>query len=201
MKTGVVDWAVEARAQNGESECGDKCVVVEAEGGVLIVVIDGLGHGEPAASAAGRAAEVIREDPNRSFHALFLRCHHELQSTRGVVMSMAFLDNDYTMTWTGIGDIDARLVRRNITHLSPTESILLRTGIVGSNYQLTPSIFPRGVAIVRGDVLIMVTDGIRNDFDADIDVSESPEHLAADIMTRYCKKNDDALVFVGKYTA
>lgn len=199
-KTSVVEWSVRSRTLPGESFCGDRCLVMEVWEGVLIAVIDGIGHGEEAAKAAEVAAHTIEENATRSFSSLLQQCHAELQKTRGVVLSLAFLDNQRTMTWMGVGNVEGRLVRRRVQYAEKTESLLLRPGVLGGDTEMLPAFYPRGVALVRGDLLVMATDGVKNDFADDIDVAAGPKKIAEDIIANKSRLNDDALVFVGRYT-
>lgn len=198
-KTGIIEWSVRERTLPGERLSGDRCLVKEVWEGVLIAVIDGIGHGEEAAKAADIAVETIDENADRSFSLLLQKCHMNLRRTRGVVMSLAYLDDQRTMTWMGIGNVEGRLIRRRIQYMEKTESLLLRTGVIGGEGELMPSFYPRGLTLVRGDLLIMATDGIRNDFDVDVDIASGPRRIAEDIIANKCKPNDDALVFVGRY--
>src|SRR6266542_1380546 len=86
-----IEWGVAARALAGQSESGDLHLVQPFPYGVLIAVVDGLGHGEEAAAAARAAAAVLKVHPEEAPVALVERCHQELLSTRGVVMSLASL--------------------------------------------------------------------------------------------------------------
>jgi negative regulator of sigma-B (phosphoserine phosphatase) len=198
-KTGVVEWSVRSRTLPGETFCGDRCLVMEVWEGVLVAVIDGIGHGEEAAKAAQLAAETIEAHADRSFSLLLQECHGNLQKTRGVVMSLAYLDNQRTMTWMGVGNVEGRLIR-GTQYTAKSESLLLRTGIIGGDSDMLPTFYPRGLALVRGDLLIMATDGIKNDFDTNLDIAAGPRRIAEGLIANKSKPNDDALVFVGRYT-
>lgn len=199
MKTGVIEWAAKSRSLPGETECGDRCVVLEVWGGVLVAVVDGVGHGSEAARAANRAIKTIEDNATRSFSSLLLQCHEDLLRTRGAVLSLAFLDNRRTMTWMGIGNVEGRLVRRRVQYAEKSESLLLRNGVVGGDNAHLPAFYPRGVSLIRGDLLILFTDGIRNDFEDTLEVDDPPHKIAEDIITYNSRPNDDALVFVGRY--
>jgi phosphoserine phosphatase RsbX len=199
QKTGVVEWSVRSRTLPGQTFCGDRCLVMEVWEGVLVAVIDGIGHGEEAARAAQIAAETIEAHADRSFSLLLQQCHNNLQKTRGVVMSLAYLDDQRTMTWMGVGNVEGRLIR-GTQYTAKSESLLLRTGIIGGDHDTLPTFYPRGLALVRGDLLIMATDGIKNDFDTNLDIAAGPRRIAEALIANKSKPNDDALVFVGRYT-
>lgn len=165
----------------------------------MIAVVDGIGHGKEAAKAAELAIKTIEDNATRSFSSLLLECHTNLQGTRGAVMSLAFLDSRRTMTWMGIGNVEGRLVRRGVHSLDKAESLLLRTGVIGGETDNLPAFYPRGVALIRGDVLVLATDGIKNNFEREVDVMQSPDEIADELITNHSRPNDDALVFVGRY--
>src|SRR5207247_350114 len=53
----LIEWGVASLAMPGEAESGDRHLVKSVGTGVLVAVVDGLGHGAGAASAArARAA-------------------------------------------------------------------------------------------------------------------------------------------------
>src|SRR3989475_13187955 len=85
----VVEWGVASQTLAGEVQSGDKHVVKVFTHGALFAVLDGLGHGEEAAAAANEAARVLQVSENESVISLLKRCHEQLRSTRGVVVSLA----------------------------------------------------------------------------------------------------------------
>ncbi len=56
----AIEWCVASRAAPEEAESGDLHLVSQWEGGALLAVIDGLGHGSQARVATRQAAEVLR---------------------------------------------------------------------------------------------------------------------------------------------
>ncbi len=195
--TGVLDWAVAARTLGGQTESGDLHLVAPFEGGALVAVIDGLGHGPEAAEAARAACTLLAQDPTWSPARLLQRCHEDLRRTRGVVMSLAsFTDAPSAMAWIGVGDVEAILLRADHTAKPAREAIVLRSGVVG--YQLPPLRETRH-AIAAGDVLIIATDGIRRDFADRADRDDDPQAIADAVLAGHAKGTDDALVLVARY--
>ena len=96
----------------GEERSGDLAVWAPYEGGALVAAIDGLGHGGAAADAAEAAADQFRRHAGEPPETLLKRCHEALRSTRGVVATLAWFDLATAgLTWTGIGNVEGRLVR------------------------------------------------------------------------------------------
>jgi len=177
-----------------ELESGDLHVVVPFQGGALVALLDGLGHGPEAAAAASAAAPVLEAHPSESVVLLVQRCHDALRKTRGVVMSLAsFHVAASSMTWIGIGNVDGVLLR---TNGQPAEAIVGRGGVVG--YQI-PALREKTVRVSPGDTLIMTTDGIRGGFIGELVIDDSPQALAELILARFAKGSDDAHVMVARY--
>lgn len=188
-----VGWAGAAL----EAESGDAHLVAELPAGALVAVIDGLGHGIEAAAAARAAARVLAASAGEPIEELFARCHAALRGTRGAVMSVAALDAAAgRMTWAGVGNVEAFLVRADPRAAPPRESIALRGGIVG--YHL-PRLHVSTLAIVPGDTLLMATDGIHDGFGEVPAAPGSPRELADAILARFARGSDDALALVARY--
>jgi negative regulator of sigma-B (phosphoserine phosphatase) len=192
-----IDWAWAGVALAGDAS-GDVHVVAEFADGVLVGVIDGLGHGIEAAVAARTAAGVLASCAGEPLAALVERCHEALRSTRGAVMSLCSFDaRGSRMTWAGVGNVEAFLVRASPGAGRPRESIVLRGGIVG--YHLLPALRPSTVPVFAGDTLIMATDGVGGAFGEGASPGATPQALADAILARHARGTDDALVLVARY--
>lgn len=193
-KISGLNWSVTASAKQGENHCGDTYCVEKNGGKVLLAAIDGLGHGESAARASTRAKYLIKECNNKSLINVVNYCHKNLRNTRGVVMSLAFVDLDeQTLTWIGVGNIQGYLLSKK---RFGSESIVLRHGIVGHNLtSLQASVLPISV----GDVLIFTTDGVKGDFLNAIGSLNEPNEIVEHIATDNFKQSDDSLVLAAKF--
>jgi len=193
----VIEWGVATLPLAGEAESGDLYVVKPFAGGVLVAVVDGLGHGPEAALAAKTAVATLEDHAHELIISLVKRCHERLLRTRGVVMSLAsFNARDNTVTWLGVGNVEAVLLRAEVAATPRRENVLLRGGVVGCQLPtLGASILP----VTRGDVLIFSTDGIRSGFVEDLSLSHPPRQIAEHILARCATGTDDALVLVARY--
>jgi hypothetical protein len=192
----LVDWALAERPRPGGAESGDRHVVQPFASGVLLAVVDGLGHGEPAAAAARLAAAILAEHAAEPLSQLVERCHAALARTRGVVMSLASVSSlDHTLSWLGVGNVEAVLRRRDPTARPAEEQLLLRPGVVGQKLPVLP---PALLRVEPGDTLLLATDGIRSGFTGALTRGRSPQELADDILARHGRDDDDALVLVAR---
>jgi negative regulator of sigma-B (phosphoserine phosphatase) len=193
----VIEWGVGARTLLGEIESGDLHIIAPFADGALVAAIDGLGHGVEAAAASRAAAAELQDHAAEPVLRLVERCHATLRRTRGAVLSLASFDAQAAvMTWTGVGNVEGFLFRADPSAKLPRESILLRNGVVG--YQL-PLLRATVLPVAPGDTLVFATDGIRHGF-ADLSpCRRPPDEAAAEIVDRYAKATDDALVVVARY--
>lgn len=193
-----IDWAGASFTLTGQTESGDRSVVKPSPEGALVGVVDGLGHGDEAAHAAKAAVSVLEmASHHESIITLVQRCHDALKGTRGAAMTLiSFNARDNTMTWLGVGNVNAILLRQhaNTTHVS--DSILLRGGVVG--YQL-PDLRAFIIPLIPGDLILVATDGIRFGFEQGVVSTDRVQSIADRIMAQHCLKTDDALVLAVRY--
>lgn len=197
VETSLIDWGAAALTLPGQSRSGDRQAVVLFPGGALVAVVDGLGHGELAAVPAETAIEVLERHAREPVVTLIQRCHERLRGTRGAVMSLAsFREADSTMTWLGIGNVVAVLLRADPGAVPRQEYLSLRGGVVGDQLpRLDASVIP----VTRGDTLILASDGVRRDFIGSLRLGESPQRVADRILAEFAPGTDDALVLVARY--
>lgn len=192
-----VDWAVVHTPLPGQTESGDNYVVESFPQGYLMSVIDGLGHGPKASVAARAAVEALKSNPNDSPDALMQRCHRRMTNTRGAVITLASLNTiTHSMVWMGVGNVTGVLIQPKLNGKSHREYLLLRGGIVG--YRLPP-LRSYTQSVRPGDLLILVTDGIRKGFIEDIPATQSPQDIANHIHATHSRGTDDALVLVTRF--
>src|SRR3989449_5525133 len=107
----LIEWGVATLALPGETQSGDRYLVKPVGTGVLVAVVDGLGHGAEAGSAAQAAVAALERYATESPARLIERCHHALKGTRGAVMSVAVFARPHrSMTWGGVGNVDGLLL-------------------------------------------------------------------------------------------
>ena len=193
-----MEWGVAQIALEGETVSGDRHLVSPDADGLLIAVVDGLGHGKEAAAAAEAAIAVLREHVHEPVIPLLKRCHEALRGTRGVAMSVASLNATYgAITWLGVGNVESVLLRADKEAVPPQDNIMLFPGVVG--HQM-PSLRAVVTPVSVGDLLILFTDGVRRDFLREPPIpGHSPQRIADRICAKYSKGTDDALVLVARY--
>jgi phosphoserine phosphatase RsbX len=190
----LIDWAVASGAL--EHESGDLHVVRPFDRGVLVAAIDGLGHGPEAAHAAKAAAETLESHAGEPVTSLLERCHRRLRRTRGAVITLASLSACGTLSWSGVGNIEGTLLRRDPHEGRRRESVLLVGGVPG--HQLPP-LRASELPIAPGDSLVLTTDGVRGGYLDLLADYGRPREVAGRILEQFGKGTDDALVLVARY--
>src|SRR3954470_1335495 len=180
---------------DGEERSGDLAVFVPTSCGALTGVIDGLGHGPEAAEAAELCAGVVRAHAEAPARELMQACHERLLETRGVVMTVAWFDLERsTVSWAGVGNVDARLI-----HVGPDQRedvALVFGGVIG--YRM-PNVRAATMPLERGDVLVMLTDGIDAAISPALTGGGAAQTMADRIFSMHGKGTDDALTVVIRY--
>jgi phosphoserine phosphatase RsbX len=198
-RLGPIEWATAGRPLPGEHVSGDQPVAIGIDDdAALFGVIDGLGHGPPAATAALRAVDALTRARVERLEVLVQLCHRVLGGTRGVAMTLARVDfGASVLAWTGVGNVAADLVAKSATGIHVRSSARLTAGIVG--YRI-PEIRPAQVVSIRaGDLIVITTDGIAEDHLEHIDFAASATVIAEEILNKHAKETDDALVLAARH--
>jgi serine/threonine protein phosphatase PrpC len=194
--TTVIEWGVATRTLAGQPVSGDLHLVAARPDGVLVAVVDGLGHGAAAAHAAAIAVATLERHAHEPVTALVERCHERLRATRGVVMSLGALSaREHTLTWLGVGNVDGVLLRAEPAAQPALEWVPLRGGVVGD--RLAPP-HASTIPITRGDTLVFATDGF-DDFVQSLTTDDAAQRVADRLLARHARGTDDALVLVARY--
>ena len=199
-RLGPMEWAAAARPVPGQVVCGDRSVAVGVGAhAALFGVIDGLGHGEPAAAAARCAEQVLRHADDRPLDDLMARCHREMTDTRGAAITLARVDFDagHPAVGRASGTSSADLVARAPSGIDTRSSARLLGGIVG--YRLPDIAAPEGLPVRPGHLLVMASDGLDENRLQELDFAAPADTLAEQILHRHGRANDDALVLVARH--
>ncbi|MDP2309584.1 MAG: SpoIIE family protein phosphatase [Pseudomonadota bacterium] len=185
--TGGFEWAIAERALHDAPESGDAAWVVNTARGVLIAVIDGLGHGPAAAAASALAMASIEADSSGPVLDILTRCHRAIHRSRGAVISLASIEED-TLSWVGVGNVEGLLVRRPP---ALRERLLLWGGVVG---HVLPTLRSSSLPLAEGDLLVFATDGLRSDFSDAIAPGTPPSVAVVNGFIKSFSGRDDALI-------
>jgi phosphoserine phosphatase RsbX len=183
----------------GESICGDRGIAVDIDGhAALFGVMDGLGHGPDAATAAVRAVEALNHARTERIEVLIQLCHRVLAGTRGAAMTLARVDfAASTLTWTGVGNVTANLLAKDASGIRIRSSARLLAGIVG--YRIPELGQAQVISLRAGDLLVIATDGITEEHLDHLDFAASATAIAEEALSKYAKETDDAMVLAARH--
>ncbi len=172
---------------------GDSFVVKQWGQKALVAVIDGLGHGQYAHSAAETARQYVENHFDAPLSSIFIGVSRACRATRGVVMAAALFDGPRErFSFASLGNVEARIFN------SCNEAKLLITrGILGHTNKMPPvSEYPWD----PHSVFVMHSDGLlsRWQWDDFTFVNELPSKIAHRLLLTLARKEDDATVIVVK---
>jgi hypothetical protein len=181
----------------GETLCGDAWSVSEAEGRLLAMVADGLGHGPDAAKASQEALAVLRESAGMRPCEILDEMHAALRSTRGAAVSIAELRaGNPEVRFAGVGNVSGSILSRGLQR-----SMVSHNGTLGHAVRHCQEFtYPWG----SNSLLVMHSDGITSQWDLKHYpgiLMRDPTVIAAVIYRDYKRGRDDATVFVARETA
>lgn len=176
-----------------ESFCGDDVAVYTTKEYALVMVVDGLGHGQFAQEAALMARDIFFDSTDSNPEEIIARMDKALYSTRGAACSVAkIIPSQNKVIYAGVGNICGSIVgQKRINMVS-------HNGILGmGNNKIQTFIYPWN----KHDMLIMHSDGISAKWSLD----EYPDLVYKDlsiicavIFRDYHRPRDDASFLVLK---
>jgi len=188
---GTDQVAVAKRALNEEPHCGDQCDYWYANGTITLAMVDGLGHGKHAETAAVAAIAFVSQNLTMSLDAIFHGCNAALSRSRGAAMGIAAIElATGRVTFAGIGNTRARIFGTKLVTLNS------QRGIVGGGFR---RIMCQKALLHPGDILVMFTDGIRENMkiaNYEAILRTDANKLAHAILSDWSIATDDAAVLV-----
>lgn len=179
----------------GQVHCGDAWAAVQVGRWQRLCVVDGLGHGPLAGSAAAAAvAVVVGAAESATPQDMLVLAHAALRSTRGAVMAVVAIDPvQGVLQFAGVGNV------MGVLHGGDKAQHLLSVeGTVG--YQMR-RVRPVTHAWTPASLLVLCSDGLstRVSLDGYPGVEARHPAIAASLLLRdFNRHSDDATVLVAK---
>lgn len=179
----------------GEDACGDAWVLIpQSIGRVMVVVADGLGHGQGASDASRAAIEAchanLRLEPVRRMEAI----HAALRSTRGAAVSIAELRTDRgQISFTGVGNVAGCILSGNAVRCLVSHNGTV--GVEARRIQEFVEPWPPDA------LLIMHSDGLATQWRLDRYAGLQNRHpavIAAVLYRDFRRERDDVTVLVAR---
>jgi anti-sigma regulatory factor (Ser/Thr protein kinase)/serine/threonine protein phosphatase PrpC len=190
-----VEFGAATRALRNARENGDAFLVRQWAGNALIAVIDGLGHGQYARTAALAARCYVEQHFDRPLPDLFRGADRACRATRGVVMSLARFEyqNRENVTVASLGNISVRVFDSR-----KQTAALARRGVVGLS-SLSPLVTV--CPWTPESILIMHSDGVGSRWNWQDFAGlgeQSADRIARELLAKLGKHEDDATVLVAR---
>jgi hypothetical protein len=184
-------------AKSGELTAGDAWAVEPTPAGICVLVADGLGHGELAATAAQTAVRIFRAQRGDSIVAIAQSIHGGLRSTRGAAIAIASIDlSSRQLHYVGIGNISG-VVATN----AQSQHLVSHNGTAGAEarkFQEFIYAFPQDAC------LIMHSDGVATHWKLDTYpglLDRDPALVAAILHRDFTRRRDDSTVLAVREAA
>jgi anti-sigma regulatory factor (Ser/Thr protein kinase) len=181
----------------GERFCGDGWTFHHTEDRMLVLVVDGLGHGMEAATAAQEAIATFHQRAELAPADILGYLHDGLKKTRGAVASIAEIrPKEKTLTYAGIGNISAVLLSGDASR-----SLVSHNGTLGMTIARVQEF---RVDWPADAVLVLHSDGLQSRWDlrsyAGLMVRH-PAVIGGALLRDFRRQRDDASVVVVKAAA
>jgi negative regulator of sigma-B (phosphoserine phosphatase) len=197
QKVSIVEWAGAERKLPGTSIYTERYVVKSTPSGTLLAVVDGLAHTPEAQRATEAAYEILQNYTHQTLVELISKCDQACKGSTGAVVSAAILNTSYgTMTWYGIGNIEAVLIAANPQTIPRYQTLTQQAGILGEGIH---SLREVTLPIKRQDVIVFATEAINIGFAESLRIEGRPRAIADQIIAQYAKVDADAMVLVARY--
>lgn len=178
----------------GETVCGDGWAVQEQGACTVVMLADGLGHGEPAADAAGQAIRAFGGTRNGAPARIVGTLHQALRSTRGAAVGVAEVDLGRSLvTYCGVGNIAGLLLgAAGARHLAS------HNGTAGHEARKIDEFrYPWP----EGGLLVLHSDGLTTHWSLDRYPglsSRDPSLIAGVLYRDFARRRDDVTVVVAR---
>lgn len=180
-----------------EQVSGDAWTSLVEQGRRSVLVVDGLGHGGPAAEAASTGVAIFRQARSTDAVDAVQRLHAGLRPTRGAALAVAVVDEGRgAVRYAGIGNVASTILANGTTR-----SLVSHHGTAGHDARRIQEFtydFPRGA------VLVMHSDGLTARWTLDRYpgiLERHPVLIAALLYRDFGRGRDDATVVVVKGAA
>ncbi len=184
VKIEAASWV---RPLAGEHVGGDVAVVRELDDGLLVAMVDVLGHGPEAHELAVRIQRFIEGSAITEPGPLMAGLHEHIRGSRGAAAGICRIRrDDGTLTYVGHGNTRLRRLWQQPARLVSRDGLI--GGNIRGNHMQTLKLRP-------GDVVIMYTDGVSDRFELDDYrhvISDTARSVARNVVEMFGKDYDDA---------
>jgi anti-sigma regulatory factor (Ser/Thr protein kinase) len=181
----------------GERVCGDGWTFHHAQERMLVLVVDGLGHGIDAAEAAQEAIATFHRRAELGPAEILGYLHDGLRKTRGAVAAIAEIrPTEKTLVYAGVGNIAAALLSGGTSR-----SLVSHNGTLGMTIARIQEFRAEWPA---DGILVLHSDGLQSRWDLGAYsglMVKHPAVIGGALLRDFRRQRDDASVVVVKAAA
>lgn len=185
---------VVSEPMHGEEECGDGWGFRRFADSVVLMVLDGLGHGVLAAEAAREGERILAKAQTDSPLTILQDVHDALRKTRGAAVAVARINEGKGLvSFAGVGNISAAIISPGLSR-----SLASHNGTVGHHM---PRVQEFTYPWDANSILVMHSDGLASRWDLDRYPgiwSKHPSVISAMLHRDFCRRRDDVTVLAAK---
>ena len=178
----------------GEIECGDGWGYRRFPDSLVLMVVDGLGHGAFAAEAAREAERILADAKTDSPLQILQDIHDALKKTRGAAVAVARIqEGKGLISYAGVGNISGCVVSPGVSR-----SMASHNGTVGHHM---PRVQEFTYPWNADSVVILHSDGLTSRWDLERYPgiwTKHPSLISAVLHRDFWRKRDDVTVLVAK---
>jgi len=178
----------------GELVCGDAWAVACRAGVTIIVVVDGLGHGLPAADAAAAALDAFAASRTPEPRIVLEEIHAALRSTRGAAVAVAVVDPRRRLVrYAGLGNIAGAILGTG-----PARHMVSHNGTAGHEARRLDEF---SYQWPKGSLVVIHSDGLGTHWDLGRypGLAQREPSLIAGVLYRdFARRRDDVAVVVAR---
>ncbi len=178
----------------GEDVSGDGWAAKRTAESMLLMVVDGLGHGILASEAAREAESVFARARHDSPAPILQDAHDFLKKTRGAAMAVVSLHLERQLiSFAGVGNIGSSIVTPG-----GSRGMASHNGIVGHQMQrIQEFTFPWN----SDSILVMYSDGLKSSWDLSQYPgvwNKHPALIAGMLYRDFSRERDDVTILIAK---
>ena len=176
----------------GERVCGDAWAYHRDRDRIVVLLVDGLGHGPDAADAAAEAVKTFAKHAAHGPGAILARVHDALKKTRGAAGAVAEIERGTkTLTYAGVGNTSGVMLSAQVSR-----NLVSHNGTLG---MLAPKIQEFRVEWPDDALLILHSDGVNSKWDLSSYsglLARHPAVIGGALLRDFRRQRDDASVVV-----
>jgi anti-sigma regulatory factor (Ser/Thr protein kinase) len=189
-----IDVGVVSVPVKGEDYCGDGWGARKTAESMLLMVVDGLGHGILASEAAREGERVFADSRTDSPTPILQDSHDSLKKTRGAAMAIASLHLErQLLSFAGVGNIGSYIVNPGATR-----GMASHNGTLGHHlHRIQEFTFPWDA----DSILVMHSDGLKSGWDLKPYSgvwSKHPGLIAGMLYRDFARDRDDVTILIAK---